>query len=183
MIPRYLTGEEFQYVDIVEDKILNSPTGEIHALVAHYKDHFVTLVNVEGTWTSFEDEKITQIGCYEDVILKMLEESLFPFIMIYKVGDIPEEIEENPKVNEIIYEYFDTKPSTKGKKNILMETGLKNEENKEEILYDKDTNNENSEYSEKIMDAYDRRGIHKSLLNSDSRKSKGKTSKMFGGKC
>ena len=62
LMPEYLHGNEFQYVEPAENITWKSPTAEITTLVANYKEHFATFVKIEDNWVYFSDENIKKIG-------------------------------------------------------------------------------------------------------------------------
>lgn len=114
MMPIYLTGEEFKYKDDSLEEMCKSPVGKISAIIANNGDRFSTFVDVEDSWVGFNDDGCQVINFYENVIKHLLEEDLFPFILIYKVCPCPLQ-RPNKEAREIIYHYMNFFEGKKGK--------------------------------------------------------------------
>ena len=164
MMPQHLSGEEFRYIDHADNLTLNSPTAKITTLVAHFKDLFVSFVKVEGNWIYFSNETIKKIGNFKEVISILLEESLFPFILIYQVGSLEEEKEED--VLDILQDYYEHASLKKGKIHNIMEMNY--------------TGSEDSFTRVRITDIYQKRSLLGSKLSQDKRPKKALFS---GAKC
>ena len=114
MMPIYLTGEEFKYKDDEGEEMCKSPVGKISAIIAHNGERFATFVDVEDSWIYFSDDGSQVSNFYENVIKHLLEEDLFPFILIYKVCPCPLQ-RPNKEAREIIYHYMNFFEGKKGK--------------------------------------------------------------------
>lgn len=117
MMPQYLSGEEFKYIDVDSNDFVNSPRGQIHAILAFNKDKFATFVDVEGDWMWFQDETVKKVNFYENVIETMLVNSLFPNVLIYKVCPSPLQ-KKNTEVSSMLYEFMEMHEGKKLGKNM-----------------------------------------------------------------
>lgn len=117
MMPQYLSGTEFKHID-EENELVNSPKAQLHAIVAFQKEKFVTFVDVEGNWVLFKDEEITKLNFYENVIEAMLVHSLFPTLLIYKVGPCLLQ-KRNTAVSQMLDEYLEMVEEKKFNKDMV----------------------------------------------------------------
>mmetsp|Transcript_11777 Transcript_11777/g.10417 ORF Transcript_11777/g.10417 Transcript_11777/m.10417 type:complete len:315 (+) Transcript_11777:398-1342(+) len=167
LMPQYLHGNEFKYVDPAEEIIMESPTAEIITLIANYKEHFVSFINIDDTWVYFSDENIKDIGKYEDVIQTCLNESLFPFILIYKTDLSREVREESKNTCDLLQEYFEIAAVKKSKTPNFIDAN--------------ETDSENNVTGVRITEDYRKRSIKGSLIIEEGRPKK--KTKITGTKC
>jgi len=191
MMPEYLKGGEFKYKDVNHEELCNSPTGKICGIIAYHKNKFSSFVDVEGSWTHFADERVKNLSFYENVIKCMLEDDLFPFLLIYRVGSYPNVI-PNMHVTDLISQYMHYFENKKGKD--IMRVKATRVDDREEskgnigkflhlfiwfhfeftnhALGD-DTSSDNHDVSgQKITESYERRGVGRSLISEDKKKKK-----------
>ena len=184
MMPQFLNGEEFKHIDIGEEEMVSSPTGQLCAIVANHKDRFATIVDIETNWTYFSDKCVRNLNFYENVIENLLKEGLCPFILIYKVGPVPVQ-RHNKQVMEIIDDYLLLTESKKHKEEKKVRATLGDEEQKEEIDPENDTSSDNHDNTrDKIAATYQRRSVARSLISNEKQNGKkGKKTKLKSNFC
>mmetsp|Transcript_41364 Transcript_41364/g.47683 ORF Transcript_41364/g.47683 Transcript_41364/m.47683 type:complete len:139 (-) Transcript_41364:181-597(-) len=105
MMPQYLTGDEFSYLEHEgKDELTKSPVGQLCAIISQKESKCTTYVDIEGCWTSFADENTSQLNFYENVVEYILTEVSVPFLLVYKVCSCP--IQRKVVRLEMIHEYI-----------------------------------------------------------------------------
>ena len=167
MMPEYLEGDEFQYVDPAENIIWESPSAIITSIVANYKEHFASFVKIDDYWVYFSDETIRQVASFEDVIQTLLNESLFPLFLIYKTDNYKEVREDRKDTSQMLKEYYEIAAVKKGKLPQFIDAN--------------ETESENNITGARITEDYRKRSIRGSLISQDSKRKK--KTKIVGAKC
>lgn len=172
LMPQYLNGKEFRYVDIAKEETVDSPRAQLCAIIAKNKSDYASYVDVDGCWTCFHDTHLKQLHFYENVIENLLREERFPFILIYKVGTYAVQ-RVNQQVTQMVHDYLqmvETKRNKEEKKNRQPSNEIKEETKGEEEFFCTSSDLGNGSMH-RMDDSYKNRSMKKSLIN-EGRKSK-----------